>query len=84
MAITAIHENVLTRRVPGLAREKEDGHCRDFNYDPLILPEGVAPSDDPLLSARSAAYSVSFQRRAAEGPRPDAITLELQHKGEVK
>jgi catalase len=63
---------------------EEDGHCRDFNYDPLILPEGVAPSDDPLLSARSAAYSVSFQRRAAEGPRPDAITLELQHKGEVK
>jgi catalase len=63
---------------------EEEGHCRDFNYDPLILPKGVAPSDDPLLPARSAAYSVSFNRRAAEGPRPDAITLELQHKGEVQ
>ncbi|WP_175663442.1 catalase family peroxidase [Burkholderia ambifaria] len=56
-----------------------DGHCRDFNYDPLILPKGIAPSDDPLLPARSAAYSVSFNRRAAEGPRPDAITLEHDH-----
>lgn len=63
---------------------EEEGHCRDFNYDPLILPKGVSPSDDPLLSARSAAYSVSFKRRAAEGPRPDAMTLELQHKGEVQ
>ncbi|CAB3761716.1 catalase family peroxidase [Paraburkholderia solisilvae] len=63
---------------------EEDGHCRDYNYDPLILPKGVARSEDPLLPARSAAYSVSFQRRAAEGPRPDAITLELQNKGEAK
>jgi catalase len=61
---------------------EEEGHCRDYNYDPLILPKGVARSEDPLLPARSAAYSVSFQRRAEEGPRPDAITQELQHKGE--
>ncbi|MFC0400883.1 catalase family peroxidase [Paraburkholderia rhizosphaerae] len=60
---------------------EEEGHCRDYNYDPLILPRGVARSEDPLLPARSAAYSVSFQRRAAEGPRPDAITIELQHNG---
>lgn len=52
------------------------GNCRDYNYDPLILPRGVSASDDPLLPARSAAYSVSFRRRAAEGPRPDAMTLE--------
>lgn len=63
---------------------EEEGPCRDFNYDPMIVPIGVGPSDDPLLPARSAAYSVSFNRRAAEGPRPDAITLEQQHKGEVK
>ncbi|WP_238193448.1 catalase family peroxidase, partial [Methylobacterium frigidaeris] len=42
------------------------GNCRDVNFDPLVLPLGIAPSDDPLLSARSAAYSQSFTRRAGE------------------
>lgn len=57
------------------AATEVEGHCRDYNYDPLILPRGVSASDDPLLAARSAAYSASFRRRAAEGPRLDAITL---------
>ena len=50
------------------------GDCRDYNFDPLVLPRGVTASDDPLLPARSAAYAVSFRRRAIEGPRPDALT----------
>jgi catalase len=41
------------------------GACRDLNFDPLVLPTGIEPSDDPLLSARSAVYSQSFTRRAA-------------------
>lgn len=49
---------------------EEGGSCRDLVFDPTILPVGVAPSDDPLLAARSAAYASSFRRRAAEGPRP--------------
>ncbi|WP_242146713.1 catalase family peroxidase [Sphingomonas sp. BAUL-RG-20F-R05-02] len=52
------------------------GDCRDYNFDPLILPRGVAASDDPLLPARSAAYSASFCRRTIEGPHPDAISQE--------
>jgi catalase len=40
-----------------------------LNFDPLVLPSGIAPSDDPLLSARSAVYSQSFTRRAGE-PKP--------------
>ena len=43
-----------------------DGPCRDLNYDPTILPAGIAVSDDPLLAARSAAYARSFDLRAAE------------------
>lgn len=39
------------------------GACRDINFDPLILPRGVDGSEDPLLAARSAVYSVSFNRR---------------------
>jgi catalase len=40
--------------------------ARDINFDPLVLPAGIAPSDDPLLSARSAVYAQSFTRRAGE------------------
>jgi len=48
--------------------------ARDINFDPLVLPAGIAPSDDPLLSARSAVYSQSFTRREGETKQPSAIT----------
>lgn len=43
-----------------------DGPCRDLNFDPTVLPPGMTVSDDPFPAARSAAYSVSFNRRTAE------------------
>jgi catalase len=46
---------------------------RDINFDPLVLPAGISPSDDPLLSARSAAYSQSFIRREGERKDPSAV-----------
>jgi len=46
----------------------------DINFDPLVLPAGIAPSDDPLLSTRSAVYSQSFTRREGEAKQPSAIT----------
>ncbi|MFP3795576.1 catalase family peroxidase [Paraburkholderia sp. SIMBA_027] len=52
---------VLRRATP-----QREGACRDVNYDPTILPDGLKPSDDPLLAARSAAYAVSFNRRTRE------------------
>jgi catalase len=48
--------------------------ARDINFDPLVLPAGMAPSDDPLLSARSAVYSRDFTRREGEPKEPSAIT----------
>ncbi len=54
----------------------------DINFDPLVLPAGIAPSDDPLLSARSAVYSRSFTRRAGEAKQPSAITPADVRKGE--
>jgi catalase len=53
---------------------EETSPARDINFDPLVLPTGIAPSDDPLLSARSAVYSQSFTRRAGEKKEPSAIT----------
>jgi catalase len=43
-----------------------DGPCRDITFDPAILPDGIKPSDDPFPAARSAVYTVSFDRRTAE------------------
>jgi catalase len=48
--------------------------ARDINFDPLVLPDGMTPSGDPLLSARSAIYSQSFTRRAGETKEPSEIT----------
>jgi catalase len=45
---------------------QDDGPCRDVNFDPLILPKGIQASVDPLLAARSAAYSRSFNKRTRE------------------
>jgi catalase len=54
--------------------ESEDtSPVRDINFDPLILPDGIAGSDDPLLSARSATYSQSFTRREGERKQPSAV-----------
>jgi catalase len=60
--------------------ESEDtSPTRDINFDPLVLPDGISPSDDPLLNARSAAYSQSFTRREGEKKIPSAVsTSEVQ------
>jgi len=48
------------------AMSEETGACSDVNYDPLVLPEGISASDDPLLAARSSVYARSFLLRSAE------------------
>ena len=48
------------------------GQCRDVNYDPTVVPDGIALSSDPILAARAAAYSVSFNRRERETARNQA------------
>jgi catalase len=60
---------VTIDQIEGEAR----GGCRDINFDPLVLPDGIAPSDDPLLSARSAVYSESFTRREGEAKSASAV-----------
>jgi catalase len=59
------------------AVQTEDaGNARDLNFDPLVLPDGIAASDDPLLAARSAVYARSFTRRAEEPKAPSAVDVE--------
>jgi catalase len=52
---------------------------RTITFDPLVLPDGISGSDDPLLSARSATYSVSFTRRVGESASPSAISPAAIH-----
>lgn len=37
--------------------------CGNTIFNPLSLPKGIAPSDDPILNVRAAAYAESFIRR---------------------
>jgi catalase len=52
------------------------GNARDINFDPLVLPAGIEPSDDPLLSARSAVYAASYRRRTGETASPSAVEVD--------
>ncbi len=66
------------------ASSEDSGRCTAVNYDPLVLPSGIEPSDDPLLSARSAVYARSFTLRAEEENEkpPSAVTpQEVQDGG---
>ena len=60
----------------------DNSAARDINFDPLVLPAGIAPSDDPVLSARSAVYSQSYTRRVGESRQPSAITPADTSKGD--
>jgi len=62
---------------------EDGGPCTNINFDPLVLPPGIEPSDDPLLSARSAAYARSSTLRASEqrDKAPSAITSQEVRAG---
>ncbi len=65
---------------------EDNASCTDVNYDPLVLPPGIEPSDDPLLSARSAAYARSFTLRAGEKHKkpPSAVTTQDVQAGGLR
>jgi catalase len=61
---------------------EEFSAATDIKFDPLTLPAGMAPSDDPVLLVRSPVYSQSYTRRAGETKRSGAITPTDVKKGE--
>jgi catalase len=63
-----------TLTLTGIETEKP-GNARDVNFDPLVLPDGIEPSDDPLLSARSAVYAASYRARTGEPKSPPAVQV---------
>ena len=69
---------VLDREQP-----QDSGACRDINYDPTVLPAGIAISDDPLLPARSAAYANSYLRRTGEEAHVPGTAAPIRHAQEA-
>ncbi|MFE3653207.1 catalase family peroxidase [Streptomyces sp. NPDC059152] len=67
--------DVGTLTIDALQTE-EAGNARDVNFDPLILPQGISPSDDPLLNARSAVYAKSYRRRTREAHQPSKVDVQ--------
>src|SRR5215471_1727588 len=61
---------------------EEVSAATDIVFDPLRLPVGMAPSDDPVLRVRSPAYLQSHARRVGETKQPSAITPADVSKGE--
>ncbi|MCV7344480.1 catalase family peroxidase [Mycolicibacterium rhodesiae] len=57
------------------AATEAPGNARDINFDPLVLPDGIEPSDDPLLSARSDVYAASYRQRTGEPTSPSAVQV---------
>ncbi len=37
--------------------------CEKINFDPLVMGDGIAPTDDPVLLFRSPSYAASFVKR---------------------
>ena len=68
-----IDAGILT--LTGIETEVE-GNARDINFDPLVLPDGIDPSDDPLLSARSAVYGASYRARTGEPKAPSLVQVD--------
>ena len=60
---------------------EESSAATDIVFDPLTLPAGMAPSDDPILRVRSPVYSESHARRTGEAKQPSAITPADVKKG---
>ena len=64
-----------TLEVTGV-RDQAEGGCRDINFDPTLVPSGIALSNDPVLAARAGIYSHSYNARLREiafGKATDAI-----------
>lgn len=45
------------------AMPQEGAKCEKINFDPLVMTDGIEPTNDPVLLFRSSAYTISFSKR---------------------
>jgi catalase len=47
------------------AQPQRGAACEKVNFDPLVMSDGIQPTDDPVLLFRSPAYAISVGKRLA-------------------
>lgn len=45
------------------AMAQKRSECEKINFDPLVLSDGIAATNDPILQFRSPSYAISFSKR---------------------
>lgn len=45
------------------ATPQQGAPCEKINFDPLVMADGIEPTNDPVLLFRSPAYAFSFGKR---------------------
>jgi len=45
------------------ATSQKGAECEKINFDPLVMADGIEPTNDPVLLFRSPAYAISFGKR---------------------
>ncbi|WP_129777644.1 catalase family peroxidase [Peristeroidobacter soli] len=60
---TRKHFKAGTLTITQATPQQKGKACEPINFDPLVMTDGVAPTNDPVLLFRSPAYAVSFGKR---------------------
>lgn len=60
---TRKHFTAGTLSITSATPQQKGVACEPINFDPLVMADGIAPTNDPILRFRSPAYAVSFVKR---------------------
>jgi catalase len=60
---TRKHFTAGTLSITQATPQQKGAACEPINFDPLVMADGIAPTNDPILLFRSPAYGVSFGKR---------------------
>jgi catalase len=60
------HFTAGTLTIKDAAPQQRGMACEPINFDPLVMADGIAPTNDPILLFRSPAYAVSFAKRLSD------------------
>jgi catalase len=57
------HFTAGTLRIRKASPQQKGVACEPINFNPLVMADGIAPTNDPVLLFRAPAYGVSFAKR---------------------
>ena len=60
---TRRHFTAGTLTITQAAPQQKGVACEPINFNPLVMADGIAPTNDPVLLFRSPAYAVSYAKR---------------------